>query len=166
VHGLQRAPLLMMSAGAQGELQIEGTFHADAFNAAWHDDVARDDARFGFLARIYSPNLCISRLGDGESEHYVISGASPDGDGTATIRVSVAVAADASGRAPSETAIRALLRDSRLAYEQDLVIWEHRVHDAPERLANDDQLILAYYDFCSRFLECERDAPILSDQLR
>jgi nitrite reductase/ring-hydroxylating ferredoxin subunit len=166
VHGLQSAPTLMMSSGEQGELLMEGTFHADAFNAAWHGESDGDDARFGFLARIYSPNLCISRLGDGESEHYVISGASPDDDGTATIRVSVAVAADATGRPPSETAIRALLRDSRLAYEQDLMIWEHRVHDAPERLAADDQLILAYYDFCSRFLECERDAPILSHQLR
>jgi phenylpropionate dioxygenase-like ring-hydroxylating dioxygenase large terminal subunit len=159
VHGLRERPTLRLSPHSNGELKIEGTFVADAFENVWHRGAERPTrSEIGFLARVFSPNVCISRLGDAASEHLVISGATPNGDGTCTIRVSVAAPGGADGKPPSEQAIRALLRDSRVAYEQDLVIWENRNHDAPSRFGEDDHLVVAFHRYCKQFLEGERDA--------
>jgi phenylpropionate dioxygenase-like ring-hydroxylating dioxygenase large terminal subunit len=159
VHGLRQRPALRLSPNANGELKIEGTFVADAFESVWHRGEGEPTrSEIGFLARVFSPNVCVSRLGDAGGEHLVISGATPNGDGTCTIRVSVAAPADADGKPPSEQAIRALLRDSRLAYEQDLVIWENRKHDAPSRFDDSDDLVIAFHRYCRQFLEGEADA--------
>jgi 3-ketosteroid 9alpha-monooxygenase subunit A len=167
VHGLNTDPDLHLAPSDNGELIVEGTFQAGAFDSGWHNDAPdRTSTKIGFLARMFSPNLCVSRLGDGPAHHLVISGATPNGDGSCTIRVSVAAPAGADGRAPSEQAIRALLRDSKLAYEQDMVIWEHRAPDAPSRFHADDDLVIEFHRFCKTFLEAHRDAESFARPLR
>jgi 3-ketosteroid 9alpha-monooxygenase subunit A len=157
VHGLKSSPDLQLLPHEQGSLLIEATFRAGAFENAWHNNPEEQNgSRIGFLAHVFSPNLCVTRLGAGQDQYLVISGATPNGDGRCTIRVSVAVPAGPSGRPPSEQAVRALLRDSKLAYEQDMVIWEHRIHDAPSQLDPSDNLVLEYHRYCQRFLEPER----------
>ena len=154
VHGLRSEPDLHLVPSESGELIVQGTFQTSAFDSGWHKDAPEEtNAKIGFLARMFSPNLCVSRLGEGPDHHLVISGATPNGDGTCTIRVSVAVPADAEGKAPPERMIRALLRDSKLAYEQDLAIWEHRVLDAPSRFHADDDLVIEFHRFCKKFVE-------------
>jgi 3-ketosteroid 9alpha-monooxygenase subunit A len=167
VHGLKTDPDLRLMSSESGELTVEGTFQANAFDAGWHSDGSdRASTEIGFLARMFSPNLCVSRLSSGASHHLVISGATPNPDGSCTIRVSVAVPAGADGRPPSEQAIRALLRDSKLAYEQDMMIWEHRAHDAPWRFHADDDLVIEFHRFCKGFLEVPRDAESFARPLR
>jgi 3-ketosteroid 9alpha-monooxygenase subunit A len=167
VHGLKTAPDLHLLQSHNGELIVEGTFQACAFNSVWHNDEPdRTSTEIGFLARMFSPNLCVSRLGDGPGHHLVISGATPNGDGSCTIRVSVAVPAGTDGKAPSQQAIRALLRDSKLAYEQDILVWEHRASDAPSRFQADDDLVIEFHRFCKGFLEVHRDAENFTRQLR
>jgi 3-ketosteroid 9alpha-monooxygenase subunit A len=152
VHALKSRPNLRLVEGGCGELIVHGTFEAAAFESNWHrDGNGQTSTAIGFVATVFSPNVCISRLGEGENQHIVISGATPNGDGRCTIRVSVAVPARPDGRAPSEQAIRSLLRDSKLAYEQDMVIWEHRAHDAPSRFDEHDDLVIEFHRFCKRF---------------
>jgi 3-ketosteroid 9alpha-monooxygenase subunit A len=167
VHGLKTDPDLHLVPSEDGELIVEGNFQAGAFDNVWHNDEAdRTGMEIGFLARMFSPNLCVSRLGDGPDHHLVISGATPNGDGSCTIRVSVAVPADRNGRPPSEQAIRALLLDSRLAYEQDIVIWNHRAPNAPSRFRADDDLVIEFHRFCKRFLEVGPGAESFASPLR
>lgn len=167
VHGLRTTPKLRLLPAVNGELQVETTFDAHAFDNVWHkDDDQATATEFRFLARIFSPNVCISHLGDGDGEHLVLSGATPNGDGTCVIRVSVAVPAGPNGKPPSEQAIRALLRDSRTAYEQDLVIWENRAYDAPQRLDAEDDLVVFFYKYCQRFTEAESHEPSFARQVR
>jgi hypothetical protein len=47
--------------------------------------------------------------------------------------------------------IRALLRDSRTAIEQDARIWQHLPAQARNSFAPDDDLVVQYYRFCNRF---------------
>jgi len=167
VHGLRSTPNLRLLPSNNGELNVHGDFRPAAFNNAWHTDgESQTSSEIGFLARVFSPNLCVSQLGHGDDEYLVISGATPNADGQCTIRVSVAVRARKDGRPPSEQAIRSLLRDSKLAYEQDLVIWEHRAHDAPSRFDDEDDLVIAFHQFCKRFREAETREKIADHQVR
>jgi hypothetical protein len=45
-------------------------------------------------------------------------------------------------------------------------VWEHRVHGAQTRLAAEDDLILVVHEFCSRFLEGDRDPKAVADRIR
>jgi 3-ketosteroid 9alpha-monooxygenase subunit A len=165
VHALKSRPSLRLLEGNKGELIVHSTFETAAFDSNWHrDGNGHTSTAIGFVATVFSPNLCISRLGAGEDEHFVISGATPNGDGGCTIRVSVAVRARADGRPPSEQTIRSLLRDSKLAYEQDMVIWEHRVHDAPSRFDEDDGLVIEFHRYCKRFAQADRHAESFTNQ--
>jgi 3-ketosteroid 9alpha-monooxygenase subunit A len=158
VHGLNTKPVLRLLPSSNAEMVVCGDFTAAAFDNVWHQDpkgVA--STGIGFIARVFSPNVCVSRLQNAAGEYVVISGATPDGNGGTTVRVSVAVPADVNGRPPSESAIRSLLRDSKLAYEQDLVIWDNRVRDAPSRFDEDDDLVITFHKFCKRFLNGHRE---------
>jgi phenylpropionate dioxygenase-like ring-hydroxylating dioxygenase large terminal subunit len=152
VHGLRSRPELRLLPSNNGALVVRSDFRLSAFRNAGRDD-AEDPASadIRFLAQVFSPNLCVTHLGEGETEQLVISGATPNSDGRCTIRVSVAVPARTDGSPPPEEGIRSLLRDSKLAYDQDLLIWEHRAHDAPSRFDEGDDLVIAFHEFCKRF---------------
>ncbi len=152
VHGLNEQPDLFLSPSHDGELNVQGTLSSLAFDNVWHrdqKDVAHTNS--SFLARVFSPNLCMTRLGDGASDYWVISGATPKGERGCTIRVSVAVPSSAGTVSPEPHAIHSLLRDSKLAYEQDLAIWEHRFNNAASHFMPDDDLVKVFQDFCLRF---------------
>jgi 3-ketosteroid 9alpha-monooxygenase subunit A len=164
VHGLKAKPTLNLLPSNNGELIIRTDFRAASFSNVWHSDTEdQPHTEIPFLARIFSPNLCVSELGE---EHVVISGATPNGDGTCTIRVSVAARAQSGGKPPSEQAIRSLLRDSKLAYEQDLAIWEHRDHNAPSRFDEEDDLVIAFHQYCKKFRERDHREQSLAHQVR
>src|SRR5436305_8789245 len=152
VHGLDQVPELRLVAGRDGEMVVEAVFHTPA-NLTWLESESGVPAEFGFSASVFSPNLCVTRLVRGGEEYRVISGATPNGDGTCTVRVSLAIPAGPGGAAPDPQAVRALLRDSKLAYEQDKAVWENLVPGAPQRLTPADELVVAYHEYCRRFLE-------------
>jgi 3-ketosteroid 9alpha-monooxygenase subunit A len=154
VHGLNERPDLRLRPSLNGEMIVEGTLLATAFDNHWHSDAeGAAHTQILFQANVFSPNVCVTRLGDGDGEYLVVSGATPNGDGQCTIRVAVAVPARADGLPPSEQAIRSLLRDSKVSYEQDIVIWKHRFNDVPSRFDADDELVIAFHKFCKQFLE-------------
>jgi len=151
VHGLEKRPDLRLLAGDDGELAVEGIFLTSGVNPWQTAPAVGESTEIRFFARVFSPNLCVTQLGEGEGQYLVLSAASPGADGGAIIRVSLAVPAR-NGAVPAPGVIRALLRDSRLAYEQDLTIWENLVPGAPSCLAPDDDLVQAFHDFSRSFL--------------
>jgi phenylpropionate dioxygenase-like ring-hydroxylating dioxygenase large terminal subunit len=152
VHGLDRVPDLRLVAGRDGEMVVEAVFRTPA-NLSWLEGESGAPAEFGFAASVFSPNLCVTRLARAGQEYRVISGVTPNGDGSCTVRVSLAIPAGPDGAAPDPQSVRALLRDSKLAYEQDKAVWEHLVPGAPQRFTPADELVVAYRDYCRRFLE-------------
>jgi 3-ketosteroid 9alpha-monooxygenase subunit A len=151
VHGLEERPDLRLQPGANGELTVEGMFLSSTANRWQHDAAGADSTATRFFARVFSPNLCVTQLGEGKGEYMVLSAATPDGAGGCTIRVSLLVPAN-NGATPQASAVRSLLRDSKLAYEQDLAIWEHLVPGAPSSFAPDDDLVIEFHRFCRDFL--------------
>lgn len=153
VHGLKDEPELRLRQGRGGELAIEADFHTN------HPNVWQEGRENGslvntrFFARVFSPGVCVTELGDEADPYVLVTAATPTADGKCTIRVSVAVAAGKGGAAPSERMIRALLRDSKISFEQDLAIWENISTKSPIRFAKDDELMITYHKFCRRFAE-------------
>jgi phenylpropionate dioxygenase-like ring-hydroxylating dioxygenase large terminal subunit len=154
VHGVNNEPELKLQPSQQGELAIEGIFQTNHPNP-WQSNApeSRNSINTRFFARVYSPAVCLTELGDGQNPYLVISAATPQPDGKCTIRVSVALAPDADGKPPSDDLIRALLRDSKISFEQDLKIWENMSTKSTLRFAKDDGLMIEYHKFCRRFVE-------------
>lgn len=159
VHGLARQPRLRLgpsSGNGAGVMVVEGLFEAPSDVAGWGEAETStahggQGARIGFTAHVFSPSLCLTRLETGNGEYRVLSGAVPDGRGTTTVRVSVIAPPGPDGSPPASGAIRQLLRDSRLAYEQDVVIWDHMIPGVEPDYAAGDELIREFHHYCRRF---------------
>jgi phenylpropionate dioxygenase-like ring-hydroxylating dioxygenase large terminal subunit len=151
VHGLARRPQLEVHNGSAGELTVEAIFEtpgARQWQGAGSDGVAKTR----FCAHVFSPTLVASELGDAGSAHVVFTSATPTAGGDCVIRVSLAMAPNADGSAPPDEAVIGLLRDSRRAFEQDLVVWEHLVPGAPANYDGSDRPVIAFRTFCERFV--------------
>jgi 3-ketosteroid 9alpha-monooxygenase subunit A len=146
VHGLRRRPDLVQRPSTHGEMVVEGDFETPN-----DDDTASVFTRFH--ARVFSPTLAASELGD-EGEHsVVITAATPTPEGHSVVRVSIALPPKPDGSPASLTSALALLRDSETAFEQDRPIWENLCHGTPHHLDASDSLVIAYHDFCRRLGE-------------
>ncbi|HZH13073.1 MAG TPA: Rieske 2Fe-2S domain-containing protein [Archangium sp.] len=155
VHGLDETPVLELVESRGGELAVLGRFVTSRANP-WQDKGRGAPGGIDFLARVYSPTLCVTELGAGEREYAVLTAATPVSAEECVLRVSVAAPAGPAGAPPAEEPIRALLRDSRAAIEQDKAIWEHLARDFPSRYTPEDRILLAFYEFCRRFSREER----------
>ncbi len=152
VHGIPSVPVLNRLQSRNGELAVRARLSTPRLNR-WQDEAASEvDLRL----RIFSPNLCVTQLGDGAASSYVLTAATPDADGMCQIRISLIVPPAADGGAPDQEPVRALLRDSRTALEQDAKIWQHLPVQAKpvrgDRVTPGDELVAAYYAFCDDFL--------------
>jgi phenylpropionate dioxygenase-like ring-hydroxylating dioxygenase large terminal subunit len=149
VHGLRGTPDLNLVHGDHGELVVEGTFVTPFFQNVWN----ASGGNIRFVARVFSPSVCLTSLCCKNGEYVVISAATPIDDERCVIRVSLAMPPKANGQQPDGEIVRALLRDSKLAYEQDIVIWENLFPDAPCQLDAEDELVSTYRAFCTSFLD-------------
>lgn len=147
VHGVLNEPDFEIRRGDAGELSAEGTFVVPV--SAWQRG-SGDHVAVPFVARAFSPNLVVSHMG-GDNPYWVITGATPDGDGGCVIRTSLVVPAGPGGEAPPAELCRYLLQQSRAGIEQDVPIWENLVADAVPRLAPEDGAIVEFRKFCRRF---------------
>jgi phenylpropionate dioxygenase-like ring-hydroxylating dioxygenase large terminal subunit len=147
VHGVINTPELQLLESEAGEMAVRAQLLTPRPNS-WQ---AQASAGVELLIRIFSPTVCATELTDGTVTRTVLTAATPDGTGQCRIRVSVAAPPRADGSPPEEGAIRALLRDSRTAIEQDARIWEHLPRHPRNCFAADDGLVVQYYRFCSRF---------------
>jgi 3-ketosteroid 9alpha-monooxygenase subunit A len=154
VHGLNRRPDLRARAGEHGELAVEGVFCTNR-PLEWQDGTPTgpDGVRTRFLARVFSPMVVASELGPEECPTLVITAATPTSAGHSTIRVLVGLPRHGPGAPPTVDAIGSLLAGSRLAFEQDLAVWEHLDTSAPCHFVETDGLIREYRDYCRRFDE-------------
>jgi 3-ketosteroid 9alpha-monooxygenase subunit A len=156
VHGISRRPQLQVRQGDNGELSVEAVFETRKPNPWQEGYTAAHDGggvKTRFLAHVFSPTLCASELGEEGSAQIVFTSATPTPDGSSIIRVSLAVTATAEGEPPPEEFILALMRDSRKAFEQDMVVWEHLAPEAPVRYARSDRPIIEYRKFCERLVD-------------
>lgn len=151
VHGLERTPRLQLERGDRGEMIVEGVFETSG-STPWHDAPAApgEAARSRFCAHVFSPTLVASELGDPGRAHVVITAATPNPDGSSTIRLSLAVRSSGDGEVDAGVA-RALLFGSRTAFEQDMEVWEHLVTDATPNFTPGDALVVQYQEFCRAF---------------
>jgi 3-ketosteroid 9alpha-monooxygenase subunit A len=152
VHGINNRPEMRLRPTENGELAIESVFETNLPNL-WQD--ASGDAggvQLRFLARAFSPNLVVTELGDGAHRQVVFTAATPQPDGATLIRVSAAVPLDANGEPPPLEVIRQLFVDSKKAFEQDMEIWAHLTTDAPQNYVTGDRMVIAYREYCTRFL--------------
>jgi 3-ketosteroid 9alpha-monooxygenase subunit A len=147
VHGVINTPQLEMLESESGEMAIRARLLTPR-PSSWQ---AHASSGVDLLIRIFSPTVCATELRDGPVTRTVLTAATPDGTGQCRIRVSVAVPPRADGSPPEEPPVRALLRDSRTAIEQDARIWEHLPPHPRNCFAPDDDLVIEYYRFCTRF---------------
>jgi 3-ketosteroid 9alpha-monooxygenase subunit A len=155
VHGIDNEPDLQLYPSLHGEMSVEGIFHTSVPNPWQEAQQTGAEVRTRFYARVFSPTLCVTELGEEGNPYIVITGATPTPDGNCVIRVSLAIAPAPDGTPPSKEIILALLRDSKTSFDQDLVIWENLSRDARNRLGPDDALVAKYHKFCRRFAEAE-----------
>lgn len=152
VHGIDRVPRFERLPSEHGELAVEAMFDLPRPNP-WQAEFGNRDGAFEmrFLTRVFSPNLVATQLGSPPANHVVFTAATPGPDGTCVIRVTVAYAVGTEGVVPADEAARQLVRDSRTAFEQDMVIWEHLAPDHPWRGGPSDWPVAEYRQFCERF---------------
>ena len=152
VHGLNRRPRLAWRESDDGGLIVEGIFDTNR-PLEWQDDVPPDaeGVRTRFLAHVFSPMLVASELGPPEHPAVVITAATPGPTKTTTIRVVVGLPRNSPGGPVTVDAIGSLLAGSRLAFAQDIAVWEHLDTDAPCHYVVGDGLVQEYREYCQRF---------------
>jgi phenylpropionate dioxygenase-like ring-hydroxylating dioxygenase large terminal subunit len=152
VHGISNRPHMEVSEGPDSRLEVRAEFEMLAARP-WggQSDGATTAVRTSFLARAFSPGLVATDVGDPDRPHVVITGAVARADGGSTVRVTLAVWDDGEPGGPDHATTMALARDSRLAFEQDLEIWEHLDVAATNHLDEIDEPVRRFREFCSAF---------------
>lgn len=152
VHALTRRPELQAREQPAGSLLVEG--HLDMVRAnKWQ---APDDgdgaARARFTAEVFSPTVVVTELRSGEDRNIVITAATPAVGGGCTARVTVALPKESSHGPPTVRQLSSLVSGSRMAFEQDAMVWEHLDTTVTPQYVPGDRLIRTFRDFCDRFL--------------
>ena len=132
VHAVSRRPSLDVSEGSGGELVVEAVFETAAARP-WGGEATATVTRTRFFARVFSPGLVATEVGDSDQPQVVITAATARPDGGCTVRVTLAVR-DSDDEPAERALIMSLAQDSRLAFEQDIAIWEHLDADAEPHL--------------------------------
>jgi 3-ketosteroid 9alpha-monooxygenase subunit A len=122
--------------------------------SAWQG--AADDGTFievPLCGRAFSPSVTVTEIavGGGDHPHYVIAGATPQGDGNSVLRFSIALPRGDDGSEPSADLAKMLLEYEGMGVEQDRSMWENLDPSAPQRYTGQDTGVLVYHDFCARF---------------
>lgn len=149
VHKVTESPSFTVRTGDHGELVVDGVLRNPAPNP-WQDAPAGEPVSTRFCAHVFSPTLVVTELGSAERPNVVITGATPTTGGT-VIRVAVAVPRGPAGEPPPAEVVRALTADSRTAFEQDMVVWDHLVPGAPQHFDARDAAVVEYRRFCHDF---------------
>jgi len=122
--------------------------------SAWQG--SEDDGTFievPLCGRAFSPGVTVTEIavGGGDHPHYVIAGATPNGDGNSVLRFSIALPLGDDGSEPSADLAKMLLEYEGMGVEQDRSMWENLDTTAPQRYTRQDSGVLIYHDFCARF---------------
>ena len=151
VHGISRRPKMEVRDAVEGGLEVQSVFETMA-PRRWggERDGTATLTRTRFRAHVFSPALVAAEVGDSDRPQVVITAATPRPAGGCTIRVTLAVW-DGGESEPDRDTVLALAQDSRLAFEQDMAIWEHLDVEAPNHLYEVDAPIREFRRFCETF---------------
>jgi len=141
VHLIPRVATPKVWLGHDGELSITTAFHTQAPD--W--ETAEGDFTSHFHGRAFNPYLVVSELGSGAASRFVITAAAPAPAGCVA-RIAIAVR-----RGEPDKTVTALIDGSKIAFEQDLVIWNNLDLSAPVRLDSGDRPVMAFRAFCASF---------------
>ncbi len=141
VHGILNNPLFDVEQTESGKVVVRSVFK-----------VINGPAPVPYEAHTFSPGLATVHL-KGKPPYSVITGATPNPDGTCTVRLSLALSKAAHGPQPNETLCRFVLEHSRRGLEEERPVWESMRFDIPHHHTAQDQAVLAYHRFCSTFGE-------------
>jgi 3-ketosteroid 9alpha-monooxygenase subunit A len=150
VHSVSTTPQLTVETGSSGELLIEGEL-SNRLPNLWQEGSGDGQlVRTRVRAHVFSPTLVLTELVSGRHRYAVLTGATPTPTGC-VIRVAALVPRGSDGPAADLQAAHGLLRDSRTAFEQDMVVWEHLVPNAPHRFDDRDRAVMHFRLFCNGF---------------
>jgi 3-ketosteroid 9alpha-monooxygenase subunit A len=151
VHKVSSAPVLTVRQSEHGGLVVDGALESPAPNL-WQDVGGAHQGPLStrLCAHVFSPNLVVTELGSPEAPSIVITGATPTAAGT-VIRVAALLPRGGNGAGPRPDVVAGLIADSRTAFEQDSLIWEHLVPGAPQNFDERDDTVAAFRRFCDRF---------------
>jgi hypothetical protein len=151
VHGLDRRPQLKVVEQPTGSLRVDGQLDMVRPNK-WQVGESPDDATHARVsAEVFSPTLVVTELGSGDP-NVVITAATPTADGGCVARVTVALPRQSADRRPTVRELSSLVSGSRMAFEQDAMIWDHLDTTVTPHYVEGDELVRAYRNFCLRFL--------------
>ncbi|HEY1916264.1 MAG TPA: Rieske 2Fe-2S domain-containing protein [Streptosporangiaceae bacterium] len=141
VHLTSRLARPEVKLGDDGELSIMTSFRTGA--PAW--EAAEGDFTSRFHARAFNPGLVVTELGPPGASNFVVTGATA-AEGGCLARIAVAVR-----RTAADGTAAALIEGAKLAFEQDLLVWNHLDLTTPARLDSRDTPVLAFRAFCASF---------------
>ena len=151
VHDIRNEPKFTLLPTFAGEFAVSGSFMMPA--SPWQQRAGEIGlVNVPYTARIYSSGLIVAHLG-GPNPYCVITAATAASDGSTTIRVSVAVRADAEGRPPSEAEVNYLVRQTRSGLSADIVIWESLCGDPVAGGDPGDAIVRSYREFVREMRE-------------
>ena len=153
VHALDRRPRLTAHLDGTGTLLVEGEFDMVRANQ-WQSETEPDGpVTTRFSARVFSPTVVVSELGPVDQPMVVITSATPSSDGGCVARVTVALPRDRESGPATVRELASLVSGSKLAFEQDSVVWNHLDTRVTPDYTGGDQLIVDYRSFCAAFAE-------------
>jgi len=150
VHLISRLARPEVRLGEDGELSIMTSFRTKA--PAW--ETAEGDFTSRFHARAFNPGLVVTELGPDGSSNFVFTAATA-AQGGCLARIAVAVR-----RPAADGTAAALIEGARLAFEQDLLVWNHLDLSAPVCLDSRDTPVLAFRAFCASFAAAPAGAGV------
>ncbi len=142
VHGIANDPEFVVRHSDAGAVIVTSTFEAPG---GYQDAIP-------YEAHTFSPGLITVML-DGKPPYNVITGATPEPDGTTTIRLSLALSRAKFGPYPNERFVQQILEYSHQALKDDAVMWETMNQDVPHNFTPQDNAVLAFQQFCDTFVE-------------
>jgi phenylpropionate dioxygenase-like ring-hydroxylating dioxygenase large terminal subunit len=108
------------------------------------------DGSVGFRVTVASPGVAAATLA-GPTAYTIITGATPTGPRSCTVRITLALPVRAWGPAPAPEHYRFLLEHSRRGLDDDAAVWAGLSPTAPVHLMPEDEPILRFHRFCERF---------------
>ncbi|MCB0011080.1 MAG: Rieske 2Fe-2S domain-containing protein [Anaerolineales bacterium] len=108
----------------------------------------------------FSPCFSIAQIG-GQLPYVLITGATPNPDGTTSLRLALGMSRKVYGDPPKQRWVDHFIASSLAGINDDAAIWEHMSLDAPQQFTAQDKAIEAFQSFCQPFYEAEHEAVSL-----
>lgn len=147
VHRILNDPRFTVRPGEEGELFVDSILEVPV---PGRPGTQPQKSKVPYLARTYSPGLIVVELND-ERPYKVLTGAQPLADGTSIARLSVLLDKNVHGDTPNSTYCDYLLKYSRMAMEDDQVMWENLMPNFRPRFTAQDDAVLEFHRYCQQF---------------